>query len=91
MSEMIERVARAIAKTDAPYQADQFDILSAATQDLYRRKAVEAIKSMREPTELMCNEGWDSGVRMVVPYGFCIGGETPVWQAMIDAALYEDQ
>jgi glutathionylspermidine synthase len=43
MSEMIERVAKAMAKADAHN----------AAWKLYEREAVAAIEAMREPTEAM--------------------------------------
>jgi hypothetical protein len=39
-----------------------------------------------EPTQEMSNEGWDTACAMVVEYGFVIGGETKVWEAMLAAS-----
>jgi hypothetical protein len=90
MSEMVERVARAIHKT---YHADTMDGLSGGSvdaawdrlaefdcQDEWRAAARAVIAAMREPTEAMIegtnypNTTWDSG-------------DADVWRAMIDAAL----
>lgn len=89
-AEMVERVALKIWHERAkhfgepakPFVKDERWELCLS----YARAAIEAI---REPTEEMRNEGWDVGRAMVTSYGFAIGGETPVWQAMIEAALVD--
>lgn len=73
MSEMVERVAEALAKSDK-YTSD------------YTALARAAIEAMREPTEGMTNaafniELWDQPINE-----HCA---QDVWQTMIDAALQE--
>jgi len=76
MSEMVERVARAIANNLGPlgdlryYMSDE-EAMSAA------RAAIEA---MREPTDAM----WDAGPVINDPNDY---GPQDVWDAMINAAL----
>jgi hypothetical protein len=86
MSEMVERVARAM------FEDDQFDYEpkmptweETGAREEYRRKAKIAIRAMREPSEAMIDAaytGYDSE-------GFGIGRHDAltVWQAMIDATL----
>jgi hypothetical protein len=92
MSDMVEKVARAlwnaesVRATDRPRRVEWAEE-SEKTQENWRHMARAAIEALREPTEEMCNDGWDVGRDMVASYGFAIGGETPIWQAMIDTAL----
>jgi len=79
MSEMVERVARAM------FEDDQFDYEpkmptweETGVREEYRRKARIAIEAMREPTEAMIDRG------LAWPNSFV---KTGVWLAMIDAAL----
>ena len=51
MTAEIERVARELSKLDAPYGVDQFDLLSAERQKLYRIQADTAIKTIRDLDE----------------------------------------
>ena len=78
MSEMVERVARAISGGDDP----------ANVLEIHRHRAKLAIEAMREPTEAMV----DAGRNEPVSHSWGSGGEfitdpDEVWQAMIDAAL----
>jgi hypothetical protein len=79
MSEMVERVARAICAKNATLDWRE-----------YRDEAKRAIAAMREPTNAMI----EAGVEILEPsehavYGSdCYGSEAHgVWRAMIDAAL----
>jgi hypothetical protein len=56
MSEMIERVAKAIC---AAYSNDPWDNLDAHWLRVYRTEARAAIESMREPTGPMLSVGSD--------------------------------
>ena len=83
MSEMIERVAKAIH--DA---MDITDGLDGTAAERYARAAIEA---MRQPTSQMQRAGWvklreknDIQTRLG---NSLVGVETPVYEAMIDAAL----
>jgi len=91
MSEMIERVARAIAKADArPYED---------APNLFRGKARAAIEAMREPTNAQLEAAED----IVVGYDDFATGDgniylgipsypqkaRDVWAALVDAALKE--
>lgn len=79
MSEMIERVAKAIL--DKMDLTDGLNITSATT---YAKAAIEA---MREPTEEMINAETEQGkVHWDYSCQIC-GGAKFAWQAMIDAAL----
>jgi hypothetical protein len=78
MSEMIERVAKAMALKanggdwDVHYTADQ--------RDLWRLRARAAINAMREPTEAMAEfPTWDSNIGT--------GDTREIWREMIDEAL----
>jgi hypothetical protein len=84
MSEMIERVARAIYE-DA--WGIEWPPEPAGEADEYRRGARAAIEAMREPTEAMLSA---AGTRR--PRGDeVMGPDHPwaLWDAMIDAALKE--
>lgn len=71
MSEMVERVARAI-RDGMPLEP---------TWEDWQEQAREAIAAMREPTEAMNLAGWLSPMSPPMsPPKWC-------WQAMIDAAL----
>lgn len=75
MSEMIERVARALAKQDA-YP----DLPNEPAWPGWREVARAAIAAMREPTEAMRIKG---------RYANEMSDATATWRAMIDAALLE--
>lgn len=88
MSEMIERVARAIWASEytSPwpdgdgYPDDEYRLVA-------RKQARAAIEAMREPTDAMkAVDGihWGYGCHVC-------GGLTEGWQAMIDAALSEGE
>ena len=89
MSEMVERVARAM------FEDDQFDYEpkmptweETGVREEYRSKARIAIRAMREPTEEMQRQ-WDAegdhtGFQADCP--LC-GGHLTAWRRMIDAAL----
>ncbi|WP_313326297.1 hypothetical protein [Sphingobium yanoikuyae] len=89
MSEMIERVAKAIYEEDDPWhKAWPWPNLneSQGSPEPYRRIAAAAIKAMREPTNFMLVEATENAG----PIDCCSvdeKGAKEVWQAMIDAAL----
>ena len=72
MSEMIERVAKAIDESSQPPGCADYSILM-------KNAAVAAIKAMREPTDAMVDAGdmWADAP----------GYSAKAWRAMIDAAL----
>lgn len=76
MSEMIERVAKAMAKADADNTAWK----------LYVREARTAIEAMREPTDEMCQAYLDKDFAEADTWG-SYAGPIQRWRAMIDAAL----
>jgi hypothetical protein len=92
MSEMVERVARALAYDVRPPTTEFEDM---PVDEYWRRLAAEggdaeffmgqaraAIEAMREPTDLM---------GLGLPQGYKPGSHsaTQIWQTMIDAALSE--
>lgn len=83
MSEMIERVARALCKADGcdpdHESPDQIDA-GIKLWTRYVRDARAAIEAMREPTEAMSEA--------VKPLGLCRTEDAAeIYRAMIDAAL----
>lgn len=80
MSEMVERVARAIY--EGTPRNKPYDHLSAFKRKGYEAEARAAIEAMREPTEAMCTAGRLANMSIIGGYG----GPTS-WEAMIDAAL----
>lgn len=94
MSEMVERVARAICAADD----EPWDELGETSEDnapfgysrqWYRGLARAAIAAMREPTEEMISgEGVHEHVHWDYSCYVC-GGAQEHWYAMIDAALKE--
>lgn len=89
MSEMIERVAKAIYEEDDPWhKAWPWPNLneSQGSPEPYRRIAAAAIKAMREPTMDMVQRGAEDAD----PVGCCLmapSNAADVWRIMIDAAL----
>src|SRR5687768_15208006 len=85
MSEMIERVLKAIQREDDPPISDvshpQKFSPPNAREDRQRRMARAAIQAMRVPTEPMLKAIYDLEQ-------YAIGGHA--WQAAIDAALSEE-
>jgi len=74
MTEMIERVARAIHSAEVEDEGDPWNDLGDYVQGEYRTLARAAIAAMREPTEAMLGPPWNYG-------------RLEIWQAMIDEAL----
>ena len=72
MSQMVDRVARALCEDD--YQGTWLYIDNIA-QEGYRKQARAALAAMREPTEAMINSTWASS------------GDIRAWRAFIDEAL----
>jgi len=98
MSEMVERIARALCELEfGKWDAADFnETLSGCDpdeqRDAYREQAIAAIKAMREPTEHMLDKGSEAGwecVEFSPEPGEGIDGYNmePAWYAMIDAAL----
>lgn len=82
MTEMVERVARALFEAEYPGgEADEYRWERSA--DAYRDQARAAIESMREPTETMARAALFSNP--YVPRDGLI--EIEHWKIMIDAAL----
>lgn len=91
MSEMVERVARAMAVKDKG--DDHWDVMSEdgdgygyVGKNEYREMARAAILAMREPTEGMvqrAQESYHGGME----WGLSDVEMAAVWQAMIDEAL----
>lgn len=93
MSEMIERVARAI------YASDEFAnekptwdeiaefIPEANVHEMYRNMACAAIEAMREPTEEMKVAGTSKEYGPSPGYSLDAYDAEDVWRLMIDAAL----
>ena len=73
MTEMIERVARAIGRCES---SDDWEELGQHWKDQFLQEAHAAIAAMREPSETMV----DAGYQASPPVEY-------IWQAMIDAAL----
>lgn len=96
MSEMIERVARAVfaESHEIGNTHGDFDILMPEVQEVFIRFARAAIEAMREPTATMVSAGSrqrpyreDDGDYDGMEYR---GNTEGTWQAMIDAALKEE-
>lgn len=96
MSEMVERVARAIATTcqeKAMSSGDDFDgewdwdgEMSEERKDYIRAYAKTAITAMREPTNAMKISGYQTNAAEFNPAFASEEAET-IYQAMIDEAL----
>lgn len=77
MSEMVERVARAMYAHDSYKEGEPaWEDHSEQFRVVQRARARVAIEAMREPTEEMYQAGWGRG-----------GTPDVIWPAMIDAAL----
>ena len=91
MSEMIERVAKAIYEEDDPWhKAWPWPDLNEkqGSADAYRRIAAAAIKAMHEPTPDMVASGVNQALNGVRPIGFSVKDYVAeLHGAMIDAAL----
>ena len=97
MSEMVERVARAVAAADWRAEIDEaseperwleaaiaYDLTNDNGRFRYDEIARAAIEAMREPTEAMIDAGYAVGYSPdPLPTDL-------VWRAMIDAALPND-
>jgi hypothetical protein len=91
MSEMIERVAKAIYEADGfclggwsvdkAWPADREDVRAK-----YRQLACTAIAAMRDPTDAMADAP-DVYAGLDDEYGLTRRQTIPVWQAMVDQAL----
>jgi hypothetical protein len=88
MSEMVERVAKAIwdqerKQPDCGHRPD-WEVLNVTAADAYRAKARAAIETMWEPTQVMMKAAELSLDENTIgrPKGI-----VDTWQAMVDAAL----
>lgn len=82
MSEMVERVALAMAKTNGGDFYDP-DFYTEEQRNVWRTKARDGIEAMREPTKAMMDQPtWYDGDKSFTP-----GDAEAVWDQMIDAAL----
>ncbi len=77
MSEMVERVARAMCMADGEIPDFPSHTTNEPFWTYYCDMARVAIEAMREPTEAMRAAG----------YIVTVDDETDVWQTMIDASL----
>ena len=86
MSEMVERVARAVYEV-APIGVRLWEDAPGATRDHWCRVARAAIAAMREPTEKMVMAG---GVQLLNRGEYeptAADGANDIWCAMIDVEL----
>lgn len=89
MSEMVERVARALCRTECEPAGCGYsvwdDSLSVADREKYRELARAAIEAMREPTDIMAMHG---GAVMGDGIGEVTNDDcASIFTAMIDASL----
>lgn len=84
MTDVIERVARAIAETGNGGDWDSRSFYQEEHKEFHRKRARAAIEAMREPTEAMIDAvdlpGLAGDPEIVI---------AKAWRAMIDAALKE--
>ena len=93
MSEMVERVARAIYRESVG--SAQWEAWETFTPDAWGRvksmaQARAAIKAMREPTEAMCQAPKKGGAIVITREGhqpLYPGNALQAWRIMIDAAF----
>ena len=96
MSEMIERVAKAIYEEDDPWhKAWPWPNLneSQGSPEPYRRIAAAAIRAMRDPSDAILDVMHDRIQILVDPAKRTadIQNNRDLWQAMIDAALVGEE
>lgn len=84
MSEMVERVARAMA--DFKIHGGWDGIVCKSLYDEFRAEARVAIEAMREPTAAMERAPRAAGV-MAGDYPMCSGEASEAWRYMIESAL----
>ena len=82
MSEMVEKVARAICRASG-FEPDHTDHLDRVFWTLYTQEARAAIKAMMEPTEKMIEAGDYQNKHAVLQI-------RATWFAMLTAALEDD-
>lgn len=88
MSEMIERVARALHAHEDSWNDIDWEYLPAGTRTLFSAQARAAIEAMREPSEAMLDCGVAFALQAsVAGFGGWTKYITAKHQAMIDAAL----
>lgn len=86
MSEMVERVARAIYEQRNGFGAKPWGRQPASHREPYLHDAKAALKAAREPTTAMLRAGsstWDEKISATEPFPHDLG----TWRAMIDEAL----
>ena len=83
MSEMIERVAKAIALDDC----QTWNELDAVNRGMFLSFARAAIAAMREPTEAMLEAGTITVSKTGV-ISISTQDAARIWRAMVDAALH---
>ena len=94
MSEMIERIALAIAKT---VHADDPGLSQNPDWTCWVDEAVAALKAMREPTESMFDAFMSRNAHRIEPHDENVfwegdsGQFAASWQAMIDQAIKEGE
>lgn len=78
---MIERMARALCRLDAPKDEPELERLTwKRNREIYESQARTAIRSMREPTEAIVN---------AINHPHCDICSEEAWRRAIDAALKE--
>jgi len=85
MSEMVERVARAMRAQE--YDADEWDGTDSSDRYYWQTAARAAIAAMREPTSEMMDAYLDLEDPMDDDWPYNPPAAKPAWQVMIDAAL----
>lgn len=91
MTDMIERVARAIYVSIAAGRSVRpWEDIPASLRAPYLADAIAALKAMREPTGEMMNLG-EHCADDCYKIDHCGEGAMHIWQTMIDAALGENK
>ena len=104
MNEMIERVARAILDDTPDWAGNTWDdrrggdcrqtvreflektYIGSHTEEIALCAARAAIEAMREPTDAMLAT---EEIQQTAVHRFMVRADKQIWQAMIDAALYD--
>lgn len=86
MSEMVERVARALFKLDG---CTDWDAVTTEIREPWMRQSRAAIAAMREPTEAIV-QIMDDCINIDADRGYVMPTGRDIWHSAIDAALAED-
>lgn len=86
MSEMVDRVARAIFVAMGGH-ADEWLMYDDDVRDEYRAPARAAVEAMREPTEDMLDVGYENNGFIIYQLGPQRFGAGDAYRSMIDTAL----